>query len=272
MDSAARRGAPDPKGLTVITVVKNNLAGLKKTYESLSGQSNQGFHWLVLDGLSTDGSQEWLASIRRERFRYFSGKDKSLFEAMNKAMGMLDTEYCMFLNGGDYFWDGEVADKILRAIAEKPFGFAYGQYVIGGVPGFPTRVRGERIGRTWEIFYGRVPCHQSSIISRTALEEIGGYREDIGIYGDREWILRYAKKRSPSTFVYLPFIIVYYDPNGLSYHRFFKYAGRYLWMHWINGNLVEAALGAAGWCKTAIYIALSGLKGRSAKAVPGKAG
>lgn len=280
MSSSADRPAAgpvagkDPLGLTVITVVKDNLEGLKKTHACLVKQTNRDFDWLVLDGLSSDGTAEWLKSLDMDRLTFKSEKDKSLFNAMNKAISMLETGYCIFLNGGDYFWDDRVADRILGAIRETRFEFAYGQYMLGGVPGFPTRVGGgERINRTWEIFYGRVPCHQASILSRRAFTEFGGYREDIGIYGDREWMLRYAKKRPPSTFVQLPFVVAYYDPHGLSYHRFFKNARTYLKMHRDHGNFFEFLLGTLGWCKTALYIYVSGfLRRRNAAAGKGDGG
>lgn len=255
--------------LTVITVVKNNLPGLIQTYGSLREQANQDFRWLVVDGESTDGTLEWLARIDRPLFNYSSQKDRSLFEAMNKAIDRLETDYCLFLNGGDFFWDKDVMDRILKTIEEKPFLVSYGKFMLGGVSGFKQRQRGERIRTCIRMFYGPVPCHQSMVISREAFRENGPYKENLGIYGDAEWIIRYSKRRHPSTFTYMPFIIPYYDPKGVSYSRFFKYRGIYFRMLRDNGSPLEVLAGMLGWSKTALYILLSRLAGLRKQGPPG---
>lgn len=248
--------------LTIITVVKNNLEGLKGTYESLMSQENQDFLWMVVDGQSTDGTLPWLSSVDRKGFCFTSGKDRSLFDAMNKAVGRLETEYCLFLNGGDRFWDAKVTDRLLAALAQERFLIGYGKYVLGAVPGFPERERGRRIRTLLDMFHGPVPCHQTMIISKRAFSENGPYREDVGIYGDAEWILRYSKRRHPSTFTYLPTIICHYHPEGVSYNRFFKNGRTYHRMLRKTGNAVEYLAGAAGWLKTAAYVLISKGLGR----------
>ena len=41
--------------ISVITVNRNNYAGLRKTIESVVGQSVRPFEFIVIDGASTDG-------------------------------------------------------------------------------------------------------------------------------------------------------------------------------------------------------------------------
>lgn len=243
--------------LTVITVVRNNLEGLKATYASLQEQANQDFYWLVMDGKSTDGTVEWMETVKDGPIRFISEKDKSLFDAMNKGIGRLETEYCIFLNGGDRFWDPGVTGRILDAIAKERFLVGYGDYVLGSVPGFKQRRRGRRIATLVDMFYGPVPCHQAMIISKRAFAEAGNYREDLGIYGDAEWILRYSKLRHPTQFTYLPFVVCFYHPEGLSYHHFLKHWKTFFAIMWRTGNLLEFLAGAMGWFKTGIYVLVS---------------
>ena len=46
------------KRISIITINYNNLAGLKATAESIIGQTNKDFEWIVIDGGSKDGSKE----------------------------------------------------------------------------------------------------------------------------------------------------------------------------------------------------------------------
>ncbi len=246
-------------GLTIITVVKNNLEGLKRTYASLVQQSEQDFGWLVMDGQSTDGTLEWLKQIRRDGFKYHSEADKSLFDAMNKAIERTQTNHFIFLNSGDTFITNDVAARILGNLASGDIDVAYGQYEIGAVPGYPRRTRGRKIKSNLELFSGVTPCHQATVLSKQAIRKAGLYRLDVGIYGDREWILRYSKFSPADQWVYLPFPIAYYDPNGMSYHRFFKYSKKYVYIHWKNGSLPEFLISLIGWGKTAIYVLSSKL-------------
>lgn len=43
---------------TIVTINWNNLAGLKKTYESVASQTYRNFRWIVVDGASNDGGAE----------------------------------------------------------------------------------------------------------------------------------------------------------------------------------------------------------------------
>ena len=44
--------------LTIITINRNNAAGLEKTMQSVLNQTCQDFEYIVVDGASTDGSVE----------------------------------------------------------------------------------------------------------------------------------------------------------------------------------------------------------------------
>ena len=50
--------------LSIITITYNNLAGLRKTAESVLAQIVADFEWIIVDGASTDGTKEYLDSIK----------------------------------------------------------------------------------------------------------------------------------------------------------------------------------------------------------------
>lgn len=249
--------------LIIITVVKDNLPALKKTYASLISQTRQDFKWLVQEGQSTDGTLEWLRSLDYPNLELHSERDKSIHNAMNMALRKVASGHCLFLNAGDAYYSDDVLARISAALAEGRSPFAYGKYIIGGVPGFPERTLGERIHSPWQVFRGRVPCHQTMAIDKAVFEEFGYYDESLGIFSDRDWILGYVKLPEWKRSVYLDFPVVHYDPVGQSYHRFLSKWRLYLSMLRKRGNPAEIMVGVFGWARTAGYIILSMLLGRS---------
>ena len=245
--------------MIIITVVKDNLEGLKKTYASLVSQTCQDFKWLVQEGVSTDGTLEWLQKLDFPNLELHSERDKSIHNAMNMAIKKVPAGHCMFLNAGDAYYDNEVLERIMSVLSRAKVSFAYGKYVIGGVPGFPQRVLGEKIANSSQVFRGNVPCHQTMVIDRSVFDDFGFYDESLGIFSDRDWILGYVKKPEWSKSAYLDFPVVHYDPVGRSYHRFISKWPLYLLMLRKRGNSMEMLMGAYGWARAAGYITISKL-------------
>jgi putative colanic acid biosynthesis glycosyltransferase len=115
---------------SVITVCKNNLAGLKETYTSVFAQTYENLEWIVVDGNSSDGTKEWLKGLNHLNCKWVSAEDSGIFEAMNKGMMIAEGEYVIFLNGSDSLADSEVLMRVNLAIKENPQAlFMYGDSV-----------------------------------------------------------------------------------------------------------------------------------------------
>lgn len=91
--------------ITIVTVCKNNIDGLRATEGSIRSQSDRGFEWVVIDGASTDGTNEYLSGLDLSYLRIWIEADESQFEAMNKGIERSQGEYVLFLNAGDSLHD-----------------------------------------------------------------------------------------------------------------------------------------------------------------------
>lgn len=87
--------------ISVITVVLDDLHGLKATHESLRNQTHPYIDWIVIDGFSTDGTREYLAHHQQEMYWWSSQPDGGTYDAMNRGMAAARGDYLMFLNAGD---------------------------------------------------------------------------------------------------------------------------------------------------------------------------
>ena len=109
--------ASAPK-LTVVTIGYNSIDGLRATRASVKNQTYDGVEHLLIDGGSTDGSAEIVVELAGEpNVRAITEPDSGIYDAMNKAIDLVDAGYLMFLHAGDTFVDDEAVDRAMTAIA-----------------------------------------------------------------------------------------------------------------------------------------------------------
>lgn len=116
-----------PPKIFVVTVCRNAATLLEQTIQSVLAQSYADVEYILVDGASTDGTQqiiEQYASARDSRIVYWvSEPDKGIYDAMNKALGWIghrlqadpqsaQNAWVNFMNAGDRFADDEVLWRI----------------------------------------------------------------------------------------------------------------------------------------------------------------
>lgn len=102
--------------LAVVTVVRDDLAGLRVTFASLREQTWRRFDWIVVDGGSTDGTVEWLRRHDREIKWWRSAPDRGVYHAMNIGWKAATAEAVMFLNAGDRLAEIDTVARISNII------------------------------------------------------------------------------------------------------------------------------------------------------------
>ena len=123
--------------ISIITVVLNDLEGLKRTHRSVFEQSNKSFEWIVRDGGSDGRTIDFLLSLG-EAVKWISEPDRGIYDAMNRGVSMSAGEYVVFMNAGDTFCDSTSLSKVdgyLSAnnqIADVLFGGAMLSFSGGG--------------------------------------------------------------------------------------------------------------------------------------------
>ncbi|KAA0593555.1 putative colanic acid biosynthesis glycosyltransferase [Azospirillum lipoferum] len=115
--------APGRFSLAILTVVRDDRAGLADTCDSLRGQLGPDIVWLVADGASTDGTADWLADHANVPVWWRSARDSGLYDAMNDALDAafrLGCSHVLFLNAGDRLAATDSGIRLLHAIARHP--------------------------------------------------------------------------------------------------------------------------------------------------------
>ncbi len=98
-------------GLTIFTPTYNRAEKLRKCYDSLAGQSNLDFIWLIVDDGSNDGTEELVAQWIKAgtlKIEYLYQDNAGKQRAVNTAISNCKTDYFAFLDSDDYFCENTV--------------------------------------------------------------------------------------------------------------------------------------------------------------------
>ena len=206
--------------LSIITINRNNAAGLEKTMQSVFSQTRRDFEYVVVDGASTDGS---VAVIRRfaalfgDRLKWISEPDKGIYNAMNKGISMATGEYVQFLNSGDCLVSDDVVDRMYAALADNSNPtILYGNMLKPMPNGKIVKdcgFAGEDI--TFLGLFRGTLNHSPAYIRRSLFEKYGLYDETLRVVSDWKWYLQ-AIVFGGEKPVYTDIDVTLFDMTGIS--------------------------------------------------------
>lgn len=104
--------------ISIVTVVLNDLIGLKNTMESILIQTFNDYEWIVCDGGSGEGITDYLKGIG-DRVVWVSKPDLGIYDAMNRGVAMSSGDYIVFMNAGDSFSDSDTLTKVVKKLSER---------------------------------------------------------------------------------------------------------------------------------------------------------
>ena len=202
--------------VSIITVVLNNVNGLKRTLESFFSQTWQAKEIIVIDGGSTDGSQELLASVSSQLSYWCSEPDGGIYDAMNKGISHAQGEWICFLNSGDVFADDHSLQAMMTVASCSSADVLYGNSIEleGSTASFL-----EASADVNKMEYGPCYRHGSSLVrtevQRRFLFDVS-QKKKLGYALDWEMIFRMF--RSGCTFQKVDILLEAYEKEGVSDH------------------------------------------------------
>jgi Glycosyl transferase family 2 len=87
--------------ISIITATFNAAELLPHTMSSIREQTTREFEWIVVDGNSTDGTQNFLRDNGDLIAHCISEPDQGIYDAWNKACALARGEWLLFLGAGD---------------------------------------------------------------------------------------------------------------------------------------------------------------------------
>ena len=115
--------------LSVIMVNKNHSYFLRESLKSISNQTYQDYEIILIDGNSTDGSQEIANSV--PKLHLLVSTDRSGAEAYARGINLAKGKYMAFMTSTDYFIDAKWFEKAINELENNPaFSLVYGWHCI----------------------------------------------------------------------------------------------------------------------------------------------
>jgi len=182
--------------VSVITVVYNGSQVLEGTILSVLNQSWPSIEIIIIDGGSTDGTQDIILRYANRLAWWVSEPDAGLYDAMNKGLAAARGDYVWFINAGDRIYTSDTLERALSATepgAELP-AVIYGDTMIVNDRYEEIGLRRLRPPRqlTWRSFRkGMLVCHQAILVRRDLAEPYDlRYRHS----ADFDWVIRALKR------------------------------------------------------------------------------
>lgn len=196
--------------LSVITINRNNVIGLRETIESVLNQTARDeLEYIVIDGASTDGSAQLLETYDGRVDGWISESDTGIYNAMNKGVRMSTGEYLLFLNSGDTLFDKDVV-KILLPELES------GEDIVTGKMLYSGKNRYSQADNPISLLFlyqSSLP-HDATFIRRRLLEKTP-YDESLRIASDWKFFVQVIVQQGCSYRI-VDHVISEFDTHGIS--------------------------------------------------------
>ncbi|RHB34718.1 glycosyltransferase family 2 protein [Bacteroides nordii] len=98
--------------ISIVTVVYNDVCGIRETINSVLEQSYDNIEFIVVDGGSTDGTIQVIEEYFNQIAYFISEPDRGVYDAMNKGANVATGEWIIYMNSGDCFFEKDVLAKI----------------------------------------------------------------------------------------------------------------------------------------------------------------
>jgi glycosyltransferase involved in cell wall biosynthesis len=171
--------------LSVILTAFNGMPFLPSAVESVRNQSFSDFTLIIVDDGSTDGTEEYLRSLRDDRLKLIRQTNSGLGAARNTALSHCSSEYVAVMDQDDFSLPNRLSSQVAYLDAHRDV-VAVGtqvEFMVGNsvqkAPSMPTMH--EDIER--RLLQGRAGvCHPSLMYRVTQAVAVGGY--PVGVMGE----------------------------------------------------------------------------------------
>jgi glycosyltransferase involved in cell wall biosynthesis len=197
--------------LSIITINKNNAAGLKKTIQSVVDQTFDDFEYIIIDGNSDDASIEIIKRHTDKITYWISEPDNGIYNAMNKGIAKAQGNYCLFLNSGDWLIEPVTLKNVFDEIDSSSEADIYYSNCMNTNHEYFTPPKSIDVN----FLLTRGINHQNALIKRSLFVNHGAYNEKFRIASDFEfWLKEYWLYKT--NFSYINTDIAICDALGIS--------------------------------------------------------
>lgn len=203
--------------VSIITVCLNSAKTIEDTITSVLNQSYKDIEYIIIDGVSTDGTVELVKSYGDKINRFISEPDNGIYDAMNKGIKSATGDVVGFLNAGDFYAVETAILQIATSFQKNDCEVVYAdlEYVAENNPSKTIRRWISQPYQDGLFERGWHPPHPTFFAKKSVFDEYGSFDLSYDIGADYELMLRFLKKHS-IRYCYIPNVLVRMRAGGKS--------------------------------------------------------
>jgi glycosyltransferase involved in cell wall biosynthesis len=207
--------------VSIITVAFNSSGTISDTIRSVLNQSHQNIEYIIIDGGSSDGTQEVIRSFGNKIAEFVSEPDNGIYDAINKGIRRSSGDIIGILNSDDFFCDENVVRKIAGAFEDEKTDVVLGdvQFVHSNDNSGIFRYYSSKLFHPGKFKFGFMPAHPGFYVRRKFFDSLGYYKTDYKIAADYELLIRFLYVHKLN-FKYLEIPVVSMRRGGVSNRSF----------------------------------------------------
>lgn len=203
--------------ISIITVVFNGAATIRQCIESVLGQDYPFVEYIVIDGNSTDGTQEVVKSYESRVQKFVSEPDSGIYDAMNKGIAAASGDVIGILNADDFYAYQSVLSDVAQIMSANDYQGCYGdlQYVDSADESLVKRQWVSGSYKPGAFLNGWMPPHPTFFVRKDVYDKHGKFSLNLGSAADYELMLRLIHKAGIKI-AYIPKVLVKMRIGGVS--------------------------------------------------------
>lgn len=172
--------------ISVITVCFNAEKHIEETIRSVVNQKDCDIEYIIVDGVSTDGTKKIIQQYDSQITQWVSEPDQGIADAMNKGAALAAGEYILFLHADDYLVGNFVISKAISYMRSDVDIYAFD---------IMYKTKGKMLRKSTQPFgvrtYFKTPVmHQGAFCKKMLLKKLGGFNTDFKIAMDYEFFYK----------------------------------------------------------------------------------
>ncbi len=198
--------------VSIITVCYNSEKTIRRTIESVYGQTYQNIEYIIVDGKSSDRTMQIVNEYKPlfgERLKIISEPDKGIYDAMNKGISLAKGNVIGIINSDDYY-EKSAVEVVINHLTNEKYQLLYGmlRFMKGDKVNFISLV-------TPEFLEERPINHPSCFVTKSVYEDFGNYNMEYRYVADYDFCYR-LKKSEKIHFIPIYEILASFTEGGVS--------------------------------------------------------
>ena len=182
--------------VSIITVCFNSEKTIEDTLKSVAAQTYPDIEYIVIDGLSSDSTNDIVRRYSDIVSVHISEKDEGLYDAMNKGIKHATGDVIGIINSDDIFASNKSIEQLVSGFTSDDVDAVYSDlvYVSENNLNKVTRLYSSKVFRKSLIKIGIMLPHPTFYARKIFYNRYGLYKTDYRVAADFELITRFISK------------------------------------------------------------------------------